>query len=109
MFNVRQTGLKLEQGRYVLTLHVQCNSETGATYTKPCTAQHGRTAAVPLQVLLLLNRSAGSLETLRRLSSEPPAIHSQSAAPGIRPAPHRTVSLRIQVSFAGQQPDWMTA
>ena len=38
--------------------------------------------------------------TLRRLSGSPLPAHSQSAAPGIRPGPHRTVSLRIQVSNA---------
>ena len=40
------------------------------------------------------------METLRRLSGSPLPAHSQSAAPGIRPAPQRTASLRIQVTTA---------
>lgn len=40
------------------------------------------------------------METLRRLSGSPLVAQSQSAALGIRHGPHRSVSLRIQVSTA---------
>lgn len=55
---------------------------------------------IPVPICFLLARSAVAMGTLRRLSGSPLPAHSQSAAPGMRPGPHRTVSLRIQVSNA---------
>ncbi|KAL0055371.1 hypothetical protein WJX82_011399 [Trebouxia sp. C0006] len=50
-------------------------------------------------------RSAIAMGSFRRLSNSPNMGQSQSAAPGLRPGPSRTVSLRIQVPNDPSRPD----
>ncbi|DBA97191.1 TPA: hypothetical protein ACH3X1_014950 [Trebouxia sp. C0004] len=50
-------------------------------------------------------RSAIAMGSFRRLSNSPNIGQSQSAAPGLRPGPSRTVSLRIQVPNDPSRPD----